>query len=282
MMQKSLQQSVSRLCWVGGSNFILNSLPLKSYQLESALDQSLVIMLRDTSENQFLNTSNLALAEWTIRTAVDELCYLIENLLSKYEINRIVEVGVSISPLAEILQNRNIFDRKYTLVGPECQREIFNSFYGWIDRFDYANLLPNTQEKSHLTVYNQVSALRHGIGLELDWVDIIRTQNNPVIFALWVALESTVTMLTANGHLIKLPNIHHVKSILSKSNPRKSWCVKVKNNFEENLFLRENLPSNKIYFENGFEFSIPQNVNTALILGTNFCGTPIDNNFQSL
>ena len=166
-------RAIGRLITVRGSSVVLGFMPLKRFHLDTALDASAVVALRAsrlTGETGL--TDSTTVGEWLHRLAVDVLAPIVP-LLSPRRPLPVVEVGTGVGPLFERLKGLLTGDAlgPYTAVGPADEAIRFAMLHdGDGTAHAYAEAFDPAAAGDAALVLNPNQAIRHGHGLDLDWL----------------------------------------------------------------------------------------------------------------
>lgn len=231
-------RAIGRLITVRGSSVVLGFMPLKRFHLDTALDASAVVALRAsrlTGETGL--TDSTTVGEWLHRLGVDVVAPIVP-LLSPRRPLPVVEVGTGVGPLFERLKGLLPGDAlgPYTAVGPADEAIRFamlhdgdGTAYAYADGFD-----PAAADDAAL-VLNHNQAVRHGHGLDLDWLGLAAARRDATVLSLRVSLRGDEERLSVNGHAVPLAGVERARDVLRRADT--GWRVRLLSGFDDGFFL---------------------------------------------
>jgi len=220
-----------------GSSVPLGFTPLKSFHLDTALDASAIVALRNrrlTGHTELVRS--MALSEWQYRLALDLLGDLIPDLTETRPLS-IIEFGAGSGPLFERLKGAlPAGGLRYIAVGSAEEAKRFALLHESDSvPYIYTHHVELPLDGDEVVVLNHNQAIRYGQSPNIDWLDLACRLKGPAVMPLRVALGEDESRLTVNGHVVHLAGLENARAVLRNTN--RSWRVRLLRGFDDGFFL---------------------------------------------
>jgi len=250
-MRQDLTWCAGKFVYARGGSALLHFMPLHSYNLEYALDISLILALRGARiSHSRANLGDRELSRWMDILAVEQIANIVRAIMPILAIDghpaRIIEYHAGLGVVFDVLQwvmscEGAFLNFEYVAVGPESDRRKFQTLHQGEQNLRYLSFEEaRTDEEADLIVINQLRAVRQGIA-KVDFELPLRRARGPAILALHVNEGSSECQrITISGARVTLTPFDDVGAFCRRNSPH--WRYRYVEGHDSGYFLPQSSP----------------------------------------